>query len=121
MPITFLPFITSFRKIAESTRAMSGILVVIMEASTGDAIFTPKIKQPWLKTMASIEAANIFIISRPLTRSGFWKNDAIQNSAAAPTIRSSVTAKAPIAPHDIANFATGDISPHIAFAANIAP
>ena len=46
IPKTFFTLTASFRKIAESAKAISGMLVVIIDASTGDAKLTPKIKHP---------------------------------------------------------------------------
>ena len=61
----------SFRKNAASIMAHSGMLVVIMLASAGDDSPTPRMKLPWLNTMASSEAANSLAMSCEVTCSGF--------------------------------------------------
>ena len=71
MPRSFLPVIGSRRKTAARTMASSGMLVVMIEASTGEVSPTPKMKHPWLKTMARSEAPKSFIRSRGGTCSGF--------------------------------------------------
>lgn len=43
--------------------AHNGILVVIIEAFPGEVRLTPKIKHPWLNTMASKEATNKLAMS----------------------------------------------------------
>ncbi|CDC96519.1 unknown [Alistipes sp. CAG:268] len=51
--------------------ASNGMLVVMIEASTGEVSPTPKMKHPWLKTMARSDAPKSFIRSRGGTCSGF--------------------------------------------------
>ena len=46
MPSTFLAVIGSRRKKAASSMAHSGMLVVMIDASAGEVIPTPKMKQP---------------------------------------------------------------------------
>ncbi len=105
---------------AASTIAHSGMLVVIIEASPGDVMLTPNMKLPWLSTMAKSEAKNSLTMSLWSTCSGFRKSDTSQNSSIAPPMRISVTTHGVTAPLAITTFDTGDISPHIAFAPNMA-
>lgn len=101
--------------------ATSGMLVVMIEASTGEVMPTPKIKQLWLKTMASSEAPKSFIRSAGATCSGLPKKEAIQKRIIAPKTRRSVTTSGVMIPPTITSLATGDISPHMALAPSIAP
>jgi hypothetical protein len=48
------------------------------------------------------------------------KHDRIQNSAAAPAMRQLVTSRGVTTPDAITSFATGDISPHMRLAPNMA-
>ena len=116
MPASFLPVIGSFRKMAASTMASSGMLVVMIEASTGEVSPTPKMKLPWLKTMASREAAKSFNMSFGATRSGLKQNETSQKRIMAPPMRSSETTSGVIAPPIMMYLATGDIRPHMTLA-----
>lgn len=63
--------------------AQSGMLVVMMDASVGELMLTPRMKQPWLSTIANSEAKNSVTMSLGLTCSGFWNREAIQKSSIA--------------------------------------
>lgn len=100
--------------------AQSGMLVVMMDASVGELMLTPRMKQPWLSTIANSEAKNSVTMSLGLTCSGFWNREAIQKSSIAPPTRRSVITKGLTAPDAIISLETGDIRPHIVFAPSIA-
>ena len=101
--------------------ATSGMLVVMIEASTGEVIPTPKMKHPWLKTIASSEAPKSFIMSAGGTCSGLRKSEAVQKRSIAPATRRSVTTSGVTTPPAMTALATGDIRPHMALAPSMAP
>ena len=101
--------------------AHNGMLVVMMLASAGEVSPTPKMKQPWLNTMASNEAPSSLAMSLWCTCSGFWKKETSQKSTMAPKMRRSVSTSGLMRPPAMTIFATGDMSPHMALAASIEP
>ena len=121
MPSTFFAVIGSLRKIAARIIAHNGMLVVMIEAFTGEVMPTPRMKLPWLRTTPSSDAPKSLARSFGGTCSDFRKNERIQNRIMAPTIRRSVTASGVTILPSITNLATGDISPQIALAPNMAP
>ena len=119
-PISFLP-VTGSRKYKAAMIIVSiGELVVTIEALIGEVMLSPKIYEPWLKTMPSMEAKNRESISLWLTCSCLVKNETNQNRSAAPNIRQSVKTKGDKSAPERTNFPTGAISPHINSAPNIA-
>ncbi len=101
--------------------AHTGMLVVIILASAGDESPTPKMKLPWLNTMASSEAPKSRAMSCEVTCSGFCRSEMSQNSSIAPHMRRSVMIIGVTIPPAITILASGDINPQLTLASNIAP
>ena len=97
---------------------MSGVIVTITDASTGEVIPSPQMNTPWFMTTPKSENTNISPRSRRPTLSPFTKADASQNSAAAPHMRASVSTS-PETQLATRHFETGMYTPKITFAANM--
>ena len=96
-----------------------GVLVVIIEAFTGDVSPSPKVNSPWLNTIPSNEAMKSSSMSRLDTFSRLVNSEAIQNKAAAPAMRQSARINGVTALPKNTNFDTGDMNPHMVLAANM--
>ena len=93
-----------------------GVLVVMMEASTGEVMPSPMVNSPWLKSTPSMAAKNSFSKSGGDTCSRLVKMEAIQNRIAAPIIRISTIMNGVMMLVISTIFEIGDIKPHIMFA-----
>lgn len=93
-----------------------GVLVVMMEASTGEVIPSPMVNNPWLKSTPNMEAKNSFNRSGGDTCSRLVKIEAIQNKIAAPITRISTIMKGVMMLVISTIFEMGDINPHIILA-----
>ena len=94
-----------------------GMVVVIIEASTGEVKDSPNVKHPWLQTIPNSEAKNNSCKSREETFSLGANIEATQKQTAPPIIRI-LANRSPVIPASIAAFPIGDINPHILAAAS---
>ena len=117
-PLVFFHVMGSPRMRNESTMAKMGIEVVTMLALMGEVMLRPMVNRHWLKTTPSRAAPPNSSTSRMGTCSRLANCEATQNSRAAPIMRK-LTIDRPSMPWFMASLPTGDISPHMASAANM--
>ena len=90
IPRVFTGVTGSLIKMAASNMVITGDRVTTSEASMGEVLDNPTIKDAWLMTMAKTAEEKKRRISFLGTNSLLIKSDAIQNRTAAPNIRRNV-------------------------------